>query len=125
MEKPGKCSIYLERAAYYIEVIVTVFLLLAIVTLMFQTILRYCGLTVSLLTMDFEQILSKVFVLIIGVEFTKMLCKHTPETVIEVLLFATARQVILSHGSVLNTLIGASAIAVLFAVKKFLLPVSK
>lgn len=125
MEKSGKCSIYLERAAYCIEVIVTVFLLLAIVTLMFQTILRYCGLPVSLLTMDFEQILSKVFVLIIGVEFTKMLCKHTPETVIEVLLFATARQVILSHGSVLNTLIGATAIAVLFAVKKFLLPVPK
>ena len=32
--------------------------------------------------------------LAVGVEFVKMLCKHTPETIIEVLLFATARQMI-------------------------------
>ena len=56
----------------------------------------------------------------VGVEFVKMLCKHTPETIIEVLLFATARQMIVYHGSTLDTLIGVACIAGLFATRKYL-----
>ena len=40
----------------------------------------------------FNNYLSIAFNFVIGIEFIKMLCKHTPETVIEVLLFAIARQ---------------------------------
>ncbi len=40
--------------------------------------------------------------LAIGVEFVKMLCTHKPGTIIEVLLFATARQMI--HLNVYETL---------------------
>lgn len=56
----------------------------------------------------------------VGVEFVKMLCKHTPETIIEVLLFATARQMIVYHGSAFDTLIGVVCIAGLFATRKYL-----
>ena len=49
--------------------------------------------------------------LAVGVEFVKMLCKHTPETIIEVLLFATARQMIVYHQSAYETLVGVAAIA--------------
>ncbi len=58
--------------------------------------------------------------LAVGVEFVKMLCKHTPETIIEVLLFATARQMIVYHASAYETLIGVAAIAGLFATRKYL-----
>ncbi|HKM21684.1 MAG TPA: transporter [Lachnospiraceae bacterium] len=58
--------------------------------------------------------------LAVGVEFVKMLCKHTPETIIEVLLFATARQMIVYHMSAIDTLIGVGAIAGLFATRKYL-----
>lgn len=58
--------------------------------------------------------------LAVGVEFVKMLCKHTPETIIEVLLFATARQMIVYHQSAYETLVGVAAIAGLFATRKFL-----
>lgn len=58
--------------------------------------------------------------LAVGVEFVKMLCKHTPETIIEVLLFATARQMIVFHLSAVDTLIGVAAIAGLFATRKYL-----
>ena len=50
-----------------------------------------------------------------------MLCKHTPETVIEVLAFALARQLIVGHAGSVNNLITVVAIAVLFAVRRFLL----
>ncbi|MCI5892395.1 MAG: phosphate-starvation-inducible PsiE family protein [Clostridiales bacterium] len=59
--------------------------------------------------------------LAIGVEFIKMLCRHTPETVIEVLLFAIARQLVVVHTSPIDNLITIVSVAVLFAVRKFLL----
>ena len=58
--------------------------------------------------------------LAIGVELIKMLCMHSPGTVIEVLLFAIARQVVVSHSSVTQTLTGVFAIVVLFATRKYL-----
>lgn len=42
-----------------------------------------------------------------------MLCTHKPGTIIEVLLFATARQMIVEHLNVYETLVGIGAIAAL------------
>lgn len=122
MMRAKKCVALLDQIAYYIEAAVTFFLLLAVVILLLQTVAEHVGFTISIITAEFNSILSKAFTLIIGVEFTKMLCKHTPETVIEVLLFATARQVIISHENTINTLLGVIAIAALFAVKRYLIP---
>lgn len=69
---------------------------------------------------SFSNYLSASFSLIIGIEFIKMLSKHTPETVIEVLLFAIARHLIVEHGSSLENLIGIASIAALFAIRKYL-----
>ena len=66
-------------------------------------------------------VLDKAIILAIGAEFIKMLCKHTPETVIEVLAFALARQLIVGHTSPIENLITVIAIAILFAVRRFLL----
>ena len=49
-----------------------------------------------------------------------MLCKHTPETVVEVLMFATARQMVVEHLLTWETLIGILGIGVLFAIRKYL-----
>ena len=66
-------------------------------------------------------LLDKAITLAIGAELIKMLCKHTPETVIEVLAFALARQLIVGHASPRENLITVIAIAILFAIRKFLL----
>lgn len=67
------------------------------------------------------KILDDAIILAIGAELIKMLCKHTPETVIEVLAFALARHLIVVHATPLENLITVIAIAVLFAVRRFLL----
>ncbi|KJZ96375.1 phosphate-starvation-inducible PsiE family protein, partial [Clostridium sp. IBUN13A] len=54
----------------------------------------------------FNNYLAAAFNLVIGIEFIKMLCKHTPETVIEVLLFAIARQLIVEHTTTMENLVG-------------------
>ena len=70
---------------------------------------------------DLVRILDDAIILAIGAELIKMLCKHTPETIIEVLAFALARQLIVGHAAPLENLITIVAIAVLFAVRRFLL----
>ena len=65
-------------------------------------------------------ILDKAITLAIGAELIKMLCKHTPETIIEVLAFALARQLIVGHTAPWENLLTVSAIAILFAVRRFL-----
>ena len=66
-------------------------------------------------------ILDDAIILAIGAELIKMLCKHTPETIIEVLAFALARQLIVGHAAPWENLITVVAIAILFAIRKFLL----
>lgn len=69
---------------------------------------------------DIYQFVGVAFNLVICIEFIKMLCKHTPDTLIEVLMFAIARQMIVEHTTPVENLLVISAIAILFAIKKFL-----
>ena len=69
---------------------------------------------------NFSEFLANAFSLVIGIEFIKMLIKHTPGSVVEVLLFAIARGLIVEHTTTLETLIGIAAIAIVFAIRKYL-----
>jgi hypothetical protein len=69
---------------------------------------------------DFSQFLSNVFSLVIGIEFTRMLIKHSADAAIEVLLFAIARQLIIAHPATWEMLIGVVAIAGVFSIRKYL-----
>ena len=82
------------------------------------------GVKISILTQGVDslvKILDDAIILTIGAEIIKMLCKHTPETVIEVITFALARQLIVGHSSALENLVTVIVIAVLFAARRFLL----
>ena len=68
----------------------------------------------------FHEFLEFALNLAVGIEFVKMLIKHTPGSVLEVLLFAIARHMVLSHDSGLENLLSIAAIAVIFAIRKYL-----
>ena len=70
---------------------------------------------------QFTEFLGNALTLLIGVEFVKMLAKHTAENLLEVLMFAIARQMVVEHLNMVETLIGVVAIAVIFAIRKYLL----
>lgn len=63
---------------------------------------------------------SSALLLVMGLEFVKMLALHSAGAVIDVLLFTIVRQMIISHSGALDTLLGVAAVAAIFAVKKFL-----
>lgn len=64
--------------------------------------------------------LSSALLLVMGLEFVKMLALHSAGAVIDVLLFTIVRQMIISHSGALDTLLGVASVAAIFAVKKFL-----
>jgi len=120
MMKTNKILYYLNKVATGFEFVIAVILLIIIAIKVIEMISGLIGSDITIITEDFDSILSMAFILVIGLEFTKMLCKYTPETVIDVLLFAMARQTILYHKSTVDMLVGVVAITGLFAARKFL-----
>lgn len=110
----------LVRAMKLVELIIAVLLMAGIVISTIATII-YGTDSLANETFQLEEILERALSLVVGVEFVKMLILHTPESVIEVLLYAVARQIILSHDSAMENLIGVLAIAIIFIIKKHLL----
>lgn len=109
------------EAANILETIVGIILIITIAVLAFSLLVEFKQLVVSDNSIElFNNFLESALTLVVGIEFIKMLCKHSPETVIEVLVFAIARQLIVGHTSIYETLVGIIAIAILFAINKFI-----
>lgn len=108
--------------SYLIELFISLLVGLAVVILTARVVIDMFNLSFIKNGVDsLVVILDKAITLAIGAELIKMLCKHTPETVIEVLAFALARQLIVGHTAPLENLITVLAIAILFAIRRFLL----
>lgn len=107
--------------AFYLELFISAILIVVILFLSSKLLVNIFDM--SYMTSDedvFTFFLENAMNLAVGVELVKMLCKHTPGTVVEVLLFAIARQIVVSHSSVINTFLGVACIVVLFATRKYL-----
>ena len=110
---------YLRRKVAFfasvIEISISIIVLIAIVIAGIQVVREVFSLAGDPKAHEgFTVFLGHAFNLIIGVEFIKMLAKHTPGSAIEVLLFAIARQMVVEN------LIGIVTIALIFAIRKFL-----
>lgn len=112
---------FVFEISYYLELLISIIMAFVIFTLSIFFLIEVTnGLFIDKTEIDMTLFLGKAMTLAVGVEFIKMLCKHTPGTVIEVLLFAIARQMVVEHLSSLDTLVGVLSLAVLFATKKYL-----
>lgn len=106
----------------YTEIVLSIIILVVIALSGIRLIMEVTATSVP--TMDtefFTSFLSQALSLVVGVEFVKMLCQHSAQTVVEVLMFATARQMVVEHLGPSETLLGVISIAVLFAIRKYLM----
>ena len=104
------------NTARYTEIVLSIVIIIVIALSGLRLILTTAG--TSVMDMDtsfFTSFLSQALSLV------KMLCRHSAQTVVEVLLFATARQMVVEHLDPVQTLIGIIGIAILFAVRKYLM----
>ena len=60
---------------------------------------------------DLSDFMKKSFDLVIGVELLKMFCRHDIDSIVEVLLFSVARQMVIDHLAIKEALIGCVAVA--------------
>ena len=106
----------------YTEIVLSAVMLLVIITLIIPMLYNFIRIPLLAISPEqFTEFLGNALTLLIGVEFVKMLAKHTAENLLEVLMFAIARQMVVEHLNMVETLIGVVAIAVIFAIRKYLL----
>lgn len=106
----------------YTEIVLSAVMLLVIITLIIPMLYNFIRIPLLDISPEqFTEFLGNALTLLIGVEFVKMLAKHTAENLLEVLMFAIARQMVVEHLNMVETLIGVVAIAVIFAIRKYLL----
>lgn len=117
-----------ERAYIFLkllELFIAACIVVMVLVLMAITLKEYLTGHVSLYDEEALNIfLQTMLSFAVAVEFVKMLIYHNPERVIDVLIFATSRQLIVEHTNGVESLIRIFAIGVLFAIQKFLLPSS-
>ncbi|ENK0836775.1 hypothetical protein AB2Z22_000072 [Clostridium botulinum] len=68
----------------------------------------------------FQKFLSHLLLLVIALELALMLVKHTPNSVVEVMLYAIARKMLVYASSALEIFLGVLSLAVIFFIKKYL-----
>ena len=106
----------------YTEIALSAIMLVVIIVLIIPMIYNFISIPLlSIKASQFTEFLGNILTLIIGVEFVKMLAKQTAENLLEVLMFAIARQMIVEHLNMIDTLIGIISIAIIFFIRKYLL----
>lgn len=69
----------------------------------------------------FLEFLGLIFSIVIGIEFFKLLCEPSRDTLLEVLMFVIARHMIIEETSAMENLLSILTIGILFLIDKYLL----
>ncbi|HQI16032.1 MAG TPA: phosphate-starvation-inducible PsiE family protein, partial [Bacillota bacterium] len=121
--KIGRIKQRLINATLYLENILALVITIAIVIGMVD-LLKYIVMIFQTNAIDtydiFQKFLGHTLLLVVGVEMVAMLVRHTPGSVIEVLLYAVARKMLISNAHMLEFFLGIISIASIFAIKKYL-----
>ena len=107
---------------YTIEAVASVVIILVILVMLYNLI-GEVAFDNSLRDMEpegFTRFLADILALIVGLEFVKLLTRQRAVDLIEVMQLAVARQMIVEHLSMKEIIIGVTAIAILFAARKYL-----
>ncbi len=116
-----KIKEYLMLVADVLEKLVALLLMVAVVVgVAYEIPILLNGAREGLSSDGMQIIVEQCFNLIIVIEFVRMLIKHTMGTVVEILIYAMARTLILSHDSIWEVAISVVAIVILLAARKFL-----
>lgn len=114
------CKKLMLRVAELMEIILAIFLVMVLILVIGRTVIQETPL-IWTEGASIHHYLEESLTLAIAIEFVKMLSLHTPGTLIEVLLFAVARHMLVETLTPLQTLAMIVCICALFAARKYLL----
>ena len=108
------------RMPSLLEKVVAAILLLGVVYSCIQLGLHVGSVTELTFEAYIEDILLTAFNAVLVIEFIRMLIKHSMNTIVEVLIFAIARGLVVGHEAPVETLVRIACIAILLACRKYL-----
>lgn len=118
-----KIKTKVRKITFYLEFILAMFIIAAVVIGMVDLI-RYMVLIFNTNPIDtydlFQKFLGHVLLMVVGVELVVMLVYHSPSSVIEVLMYAVARKLLIGNEGMFDFILGILAIAAIFAIRRFL-----
>jgi phosphate starvation-inducible membrane PsiE len=109
----------IAEAAGILEVVLSGIVLAALLMSIVPLVELMPGLLTDADSLEIRTFLERALDIVIGIEFIKMLAKHSPGSSLEVLLYAIARHMVVGHESALENLLSVGAIALIFVVRKF------
>ena len=107
------------EAAGILEVVLSAIVLVALLLSIIPLLQLMPGLLTHGNSVEVREFLERALDIVIGIEFIKMLAKHSPGSVLEVLLYAIARHMIVGHEDAVQNLVSVGAIALIFIIRKF------
>lgn len=121
--KSGQIKTKIMSMTIYLELILAMFITAGIIIGMVDLV-KYLVLIYQTNPIDTYDVLQKflghILLLVVGVEMVAMLIMHTPGSVIEVLLYAIARNMLIGNKGSLDFIFGVLSIAGIFAIRKYL-----
>lgn len=111
---------WLELMTEILEIIISIIVLVGFFLAVIPLIGDMKGLLSNQNNYSYDVFLDYSLKMVIGIEFVRMLVKHTPGSALQVLLFAIARHLVLDGKSGFDLLFGVAAIAGIFGIRKFL-----
>ena len=109
----------IAEAAGILEVVLSGIVLAALLMSIVPLVELMPGLLTDADSLEIRTFLERALDIVIGIEFIKMLAKHSPGSSLEVLLYAIARHMVIGHESAFENLLSVAAIALIFVVRKF------
>ena len=100
----------------FLAALIIVAVIIGAISLIGSTVQK--GVVEQILDYDnFQNILSYLLILIIGLELSIMLIRHQPSNIVDVMIYATARKMLIYSTDMYEGLIGVISIGVLFIIK--------
>ena len=110
---------HIIQASSLLEILLSGLVLIGLLLSAVPLIRWMPGLLIDGNEVEIRTFLERSLDIVIGIEFIKMLAKHSPGSSLEVLLFAIARHMVIGHESAFENLLSVAAIALIFVVRKF------
>ena len=119
----GKVEHFYRKILHMLELITAGVTIIALVAVLIYAVVQ--AFYAPTLLEDPNYFLQSILTVVVGLEFVRMLIDMTPANTIEVLIMATARQIIVSHGDAWTLLISIICVGILFAIRRYLIPRSE
>ena len=123
-EVKEKIDHIIEKVLIVLETIIAIFSVIVLGGLLVELIRHIVSDPTAFLSGEdaVSDYLHHMLTIVIGLEFVKLLMHLTPANILEVLIMAISRGIIVSHGTAVDNLLSIICIVALFAAKRYMIP---